>query len=93
MNSLKLAGAGLAALLLLGCSVVEPKPEDLARDVARLQGVPVSQVQIENIQSSKKDVYFDAVTPTGRYSCTSPIGMRAFETPPDRRLTCEPLAQ
>lgn len=92
MKSWKLAGLGLAALLF-GCSVVEPKPEDLTLDVARLQDVPVSQVQIENIQSSKKDVYFDAITPTGHYSCTSPIGMRAFETPPDRRVTCEPLAQ
>jgi hypothetical protein len=92
VKSWKLAGVGLAALLF-GCSVVEPKPEDLAVDVARMQGVPVSQVQIENIQTSKKFVYFDAITPTGRYSCISQTGMKAFGVPPDRRQTCEPLAQ
>jgi hypothetical protein len=92
VKSWKLAGLGLACLLF-GCSVVEPTPEDLALDVARLQKVPVNQVQIENIQTSKKFVYFDAITPSGRYSCISQLGMKAFGVPPDRRQTCDPLVQ
>lgn len=93
MKSRKLAGAGLASLLLYGCSVVEPTPHDLAIDVAHLQGIHASQVQIQNIQTSKKFVYFDTTTPTGRYSCTQPIGMSAFGTPPERRTICDPIVQ
>jgi hypothetical protein len=89
---LKLAGAGLACLLF-GCSVVEPTPEDLALDISRMQHVPVDQVRIENIQTSKKFVYFDAITPSGRYSCISQSGMKAFGTPPDKRQSCDPIAE
>lgn len=93
VKSRKLAGTGLAALLLYGCSVVEPSQHDLATDVAQLQSIRVSQVQIQNVQTSKHYVYFDAITPTGRYSCSSPIGMGAFSTPPERRMVCDPLVQ